>query len=83
MKSSLSEIQNFKREDAAASATVVGLTEFRQANGGRVRLGQDVHRRASVDISLVCEQSASGNVCESVSQSRTENYYYHLKRSHE
>ncbi len=80
--SSLSEVHNQKRQSPAASTTVVGFTELCKADGWRIWQRQDVQRSFALDIPVLFEQSASGNVCVSFSQPIAKDDSNHTQRDH-
>jgi len=82
MKSSLSEIQNSKRKHASASEAVVGSSELRQADGRRVRIGQDVHRRAEKPVSVLPKRTAARNVRFTFAQLGSEDDHNNAERDH-
>lgn len=82
MKSSLSEVQDQKRQSASTSETVVGFTQLCEVDGWRIWQRQDVRRSIEVDLPVLFEQSTSGDVCVTFSQPVPKDHRDHAERDH-
>jgi hypothetical protein len=78
----MNEVHNRKRQSPETSETVVGFTELCKVDGWRIWKRQDVLRSVEIDIPVLFEQSASGNVCVSFSQPIAKDDSNHTQRDH-
>ena len=76
----MSDIQDKKRQDATASAAILGYAQSDRTSDWWLRKRKDLYWRAKIDTDVIYKQTNTANVCVTFAPISYQDDYYNTKR---